>query len=141
MKHPVPAQGEREVSYHPDDLARNPKLTISLLSLSLRQALIPHQRRLLISHQPGNRDTLQNMTLIELSIGLRVADNLGKDLLGAFKEVEQLLAPFLGVQVEEEGTRGVSIVGDVDTAVLGSSGVVLVGDERVSSSGRDSAER
>jgi hypothetical protein len=67
---------------------------------------------------------------MELSKRLRVANDTREDLLGAFEEVEQLLAPFLGVQVEEEGTRGVGVIGDVDTTVLGSSSVVLCGERR-----------
>jgi hypothetical protein len=108
---------------------RKSRRTVSLLRIPLSQALVPHERRLLISDQPSNRNSLQQVTLLEVPVDLRVRNDLGKGVHGHFEKVAQLFGPVLSVEVVEESAAGVGGVGNVETAVLG-AGELLRKEER-----------
>lgn len=136
MKHPVPAEMSRGVSY--DSLLRQAQchsevaranvrdrheasaspLTVRLLRIALGQALVPDQRRLLISDQPSNRDPLQRVALFEVPIHFRVGHDPRQRLPRHVEKLAQLVAPVLLVQVVEQGAARVRGVGDVQAAVF-----------------------
>jgi hypothetical protein len=69
------------------------------------------------------------VTLLEVSVDLRVRNDLGEGVHRHFEEVAQLFGPVLSVEVVEESAAGVGGVGDVETAVLG-TGELLKKEER-----------
>ena len=94
------------------------KRTVGLLRVALGQALVPDQRRLLISNQPSNRDPLQQVTLFEMPIHFRVGHDPRQRLPRHVEKLAQLVAPVLLVQVVEQSAARVRGVGDVQAAVF-----------------------
>lgn len=97
--------------------ARGP-LTVRLLRITLGQALVPDQRRLLISNQPRDRNPLQQVTLLEVPIHFRVGHDPRQRPPRHVEKLAQLVAPVLLVQVVEQGAARVRGVGDVQAAVF-----------------------
>lgn len=129
MKQPVPA-GFEEYEYGHSEVPQRKKaipgmrtpvdarLTVRLLRVSLGQALVPDQCRLLISNQPGNRDALEQVPLLELAVHFAVADDPRERLARHVEKVAQFAAPVLLVQVVQESSARVRGVGNVQAAVL-----------------------
>lgn len=101
---------------------------IRILRLPILEALIPHQRRLLVSDDTSDRHALER-TVRDVPVYLGGRDDLGQDGGAEVEEFEHGGRPLEGLDVHEEGARGVGDVDVVQTAVDAAGQGLLVGGE------------
>ena len=89
---------------------------IGVLGLAGGKAGLTEESGLLVPGGPGNGNGTAEEPRVGLPIDLAAGNGGGEHGPGNIHEVQQLLIPVQGVDVEEHGPGGVGVVGDVDPA-------------------------
>ena len=89
---------------------------IGIFGLARLKAGLAEQGRLLIPGGPGDGDGPAEEAGIGLPVDLAAGDWGGQERGGNVQQIQDLLVPGEGVDVEEHGPGGVGVVGDMDPA-------------------------
>ena len=92
---------------HQQEAAR----AVGVLGLTGLDAHLAEQRRLLVAGDTGNGDAAFGVT-----IDLGRWAYLGQHLARNTQDLQQLVVPLQGMDVEHQGARGVGVIGDMDLA-------------------------